>query len=821
MNVRARLAAALAVAALAACNSTTTTQAGALFADPSSVAVFRGVTTRSGRDTTGTAPYPYRPYLAVANAASNDISIIDGIDDTLITAPVPTRSLVYPAPGRPMILAAGDLGDGGPDLLVVVTAGDLPWLGGTQLRVVSTWDAYGTIENRTDGAPAVDFAAAVAPETGQPLGGAADVLALQVLPAGFDPVTSATGVKLVAVLAGERIATVTFSRASRSQAIDVNAAQATVRVSRALGFQPLAVAAIPGDRTRVFAASSETLPGGTQGVAVLDVTGEPVVAAELDAHAPTRLVAAGRLIEGAMLDPGAAGTTDALGNPLSAATDATPFAGREAVERVWAILDESGCGPGASIACGLVALDVASRGLAPDPTPAGSFQAAYRAPIPFTEAVALAASGPPAFAPSAAEPQFAGTFMRIAKSTATWQTTAVAAVATANGAMTYVDLGRWNVPSGQDVHAAVKGATVKSYRPPGTTGSQYLTLMVPAADPNALATVAVPRTETAVLVGTLGLTGGFTPSEPSWVVAYQGVLPGLSSRRAEVAGGKLALQVTGATGPQEVVRVWDPTLGVTVGDIVVLEPTGLSTCRTFEARVDAVNAPTSAQPGGSVSLGHRILADPEAVTTKESAPWNGCVDALKNGDYPAASYRATIRAGGYVLTRGSGSAAVHVGRPELARRFAVQWSDAEESLAATCTLPPAKPWTGSPACDDASGCRGACMELQRIRLARRIGYVTGDPYAATGPALAFTVGLDLPRAKVPRDIALIIATTDGRAPYSVAPSAGFAVQPKGVLVFDRSPWANAGGVRFIVPYAGATIIDSTPSLPTNGTTTIH
>jgi hypothetical protein len=784
----ARLTAVVALVALAACKSSTPAES-TVFGEPSSVAVFRGVTLKSGLNLDPNAVYPYRPYIAVANAASNSISVIDGIDDSFVQSPSASRGLVYSAPGRPVLLASADLGDRRPDLLVVVTAGDLPWLGGSHLSVVRTWRADGSIVDRTDGAPAVDFGA--------------DIVALLPLPP--DPAALGT-VTIVAALADERIATVKFSRKAGDPegAIDVDAAQATVLETPAtgigaLGFQPLTLAAIPGERNRIFAATTDPI-GGVQGVAQIDVTGTPVLAAALNAHAPTRLVAAGHLVEGAFGVP---------------ALDGTPFTGQPAVDRVWAVLDESGCGLRAPIACGVVAIDPATRDLVPeDPIFGGS---TFRAPIPIGYPLAIGASPPPAVAPgdNGPAPDLAVTLMRIEQPPIARVTTGVAGVVSSDGAMTYVDLGRWDIPTSQFVLANVKG-TVSSTRPSGATGSQSLTLVDPASG------TTISQTDAARLSAAVAVTGGYTPTD-RWTVTAQGALPGLVLRRAQAFddGGStsLALQTTSQAGVQEVVRLWDPTLGVTPGDIVVIEPTGLGTCSTFEATVGALAAPTIPRPGGFVTLGHRTPTNPG---------WDRCVDDMRSAAATGATYLVTFRAGGFVLVRGAGEAAVHVGRPVAGERFEVRGSD-ETALASACLLPPAAPWqaswsTSHPACDPGSACRDACEQLQRVRLARRVGYVWEAPAGLTGPALGFTLGLTAPTSKTsvqPRDVVLTISTVDGRAPYRVAPTVGFSVDGREVVTFDRSPWVSSAGPRFLVPYKSGVVMDSTPTLGTNQTTTMR
>jgi hypothetical protein len=248
---------------------------------------------------------------------------------------VALRTLVYPVPGRPALLASADLGDGKADLLVAVSAGD------SKLQVLRTWTTDGDVVD-----PPVE------------LGG--DVVALVAVP-------SAQGTaRIAAALSGERLAVVTFTRSTADDGTAIDVAGATVVPSDPLGFQPVALAVIPGDQTRVWAATPDDL-GGVNGVAGIDPTGVPSVAVVLNALAPTRLVAAALLWE-------------ATGASTTVKADAFDL-GAPRVSRVYAILDEEGCGLHAPIACGLVALDPATGTLALDPTPAGSMHAPFRAPL--------------------------------------------------------------------------------------------------------------------------------------------------------------------------------------------------------------------------------------------------------------------------------------------------------------------------------------------------------------------------------------------------------------------------------------------------------
>ncbi len=240
------------------------------------------------------------------------------------------------------------------------------------------------------------------------------------------------------------MAVVTFHRSPAGDGTSIDPALATVAVSAPLGFQPLDLAVVRGDRTQVFAASRDRIPPGVPGVARIDLTGPvPVLAAALDALAPTRLVAAAHLVEADLLRP-----NGGLSSPVASALDATAFVGT-AVDRVYAVLDESGCGLRAEIDCGVVALDPSTNALVLDPTPVGTMHAPYRAPLPTTGgfASALGVLGPPANPPSDLEPQYAGTYMKIAANAGWRASTAAAGVAISDGTLAFVDLARWDIPT--------------------------------------------------------------------------------------------------------------------------------------------------------------------------------------------------------------------------------------------------------------------------------------------------------------------------------------------------------------------------------------
>src|SRR6266498_2510499 len=95
-------------------------------------------------------------------------------------------------------------------------------------------------------------------------------------------------------------------------------------------------------------------------------------------------------------------------------------------------------------------------------------------------------------------------------------------------------------------------------------------------------------------------------------------------------------------------------------------PVGTS-CATFEAVVsttvaDAFIPPDAGWSGGALQLDY-VPGHPE---------WVACVNALAAGK---TVLRATIRAGQWILLRGTGTTAVQVGRPVATppTEFLVQW----------------------------------------------------------------------------------------------------------------------------------------------------
>jgi hypothetical protein len=299
-------------------------------------------------------------------------------------------------------------------------------------------------------------------------------------------------------------------------------------------------------------------------------------------------------------------------------------------------------------------------------------------------------------------------------------------VASSDRFVYFVDLGRWEIPSNTAVNAT----------------SQV------SADPGLIATAAV--------------TNGFTPTA-SWRATFEGELPRLASRPAQSGGGSapwIALQA-GAAPFSQVVTVEDPSVGIRLDDIVVVtDPSGLGTCASpFDATITGFLAADPDHPGGALAVGP--TGDP-------------CVAALGAGK---TSLRATVRAGDWVLVRGTGASATVVDRPHL----------------------------GDP---------------ENVVSGERISYVPelNDP---VGPALAFTLRLDPDAAttSLSRGATARIETSEGRSPFRVQGG----VDARDVVPFDRSqvPGREAGGVRFFVPYVNDAVLDVSPSASGGGAVTLR
>jgi hypothetical protein len=734
-----------------ACSDRSATPPGVVLRQPSAIAVFHGYTIKD--------PVNLRPYLAIANASRNDLSVVDAVDDTPVLAPIALETLVVPV-DRPAMLASSSLGDGKPDLLVAVSAGS------SELQLVRTW----TSSNAVVEGSSVDLGD--------------DVLAMVAVPS--PPGTT----RIAAALADRKLAIVEFARALEGIGIEVVAAEV-----QALDFQAIGLAAVPGDEARLYAASLEEI-GGVQGVAEIDLSTASWGVRGIAARAPTRLVAAARLRER---------RADAL------AADATAFDEQELVTRVYAVVDEGSCGPGRRVDCGVVVLDPALEGAGGIPEDWAGWMP-YRAPIRVPGVpLALAVAHPPQQPPSPADQVYHSEHMRLWAGSAQ-ATTAVGAVASDDGSIYFLDLGRFKLATSAPVPPAT-GVRVTS--PPAGARLWLQDLESGAFAPN-VTEAAGPRY--------VAVTPGYTPTE-TWTVTHQGVLPRLQGRPAEAGRVDattiwLALQV--GDGPpasgrivSQVVQLHHPALGVEVGDVVVLQRSGVCAGTAFEGRIAGRLPPSAAHPGGAVAL------EPPA----DAVP--GCFeelgDAIDTGGGLATGLQATIRAGGAVLI---GERTGYAGRPQLGVPFTLAYPPDggpgdEEALLALCPLDEEPFDAGS--CGPA--CRVACDRLVLARKARRIHHLSEDCGGVpgclargwegfpvvNGPALQLRVGLDAETGSEPaRDMSVRLETSSGIAPLSFRPSP--AVRANGAIAFDRTPWNPEAGYRFLFSYPSDMVVDVTPSV---------
>jgi len=854
MKRLSRLALAAAAAAGAACGSKVP-ESPIRLSEPSALAVFDGVTAKN--------PGSVHPYVAIANAGRDDLTLVDAVDDRAVLAPALSRSLAVPVPApRPTMLVASSLFDGDDasppaaataDLLVVVSAG-VPIL-----ELVDTWSGSPAVV----AGQAVDLAA-VAP--------GAEILALEAAPVpdGATPPGRTPGrVRVLAALTGARLAVVEYGRAPDG---GIAAGAVALRDLAAGGapFDAVDLAVNPFDAGHLYAASTDPI-GGVMGVAELDVRGDPAAwtVRAIDARGPTRLVAAWRLQERKPAE---------TGEPPGA-FEAT------AVDRVYAWLDPSGCGRERRVPCGLAVLDPVAGRILPDlpGTPPGGSVASplmpYLAPIAIPGlATALAISGPPARAPAGAEAFFQPPWMRLNAGTGARGTSAVMAVPSSNGRVYVVDLARWAIPNDRSILRGDSRTRVTSAVASTIEGTaRRLGLWDPRDDRL--------KHEGSDLIPAVRVTPGFTQSE-TFTVTFQGEMPGFTTgdlnpaETGRLGDGRtwLALQTSEAApgGGRSIfraVRVYDPAFGLRAGDIALFAAPDVPGCpgpkadgsyRSVEARLGAILPPTPEYPGGAValdpSLTDQTVDDPSTTEFEGPFDWPACVASLADGyALPIAIFRAAELVA-------VGSVTGYAGRPQVvypdelatSTPFTVAYED-EDAL--TC---PFDPWPADPgavACDDA--CRAQCERLVLARKTRRFYHLsdscagTADTaiclgnwpgYAfpvANGPLVSFTVGYKPepvgtdekgnptgdPGGRLPvddqklwgalRNLQVTFTTQAGVSPTarssgtssSVAP----VIMPLGAATFDRSPYQGKEGeaYRFYTPYVYDYVLDFSPAQAIN------
>lgn len=768
-----RLAPALALAAAACSNSLGGEVIG--WRAPTSLAVFLGRTHIKPGETI--------PYLAVAGSRGDELRLLDPSDDLVVPSPGFAFGLVIPTLQRPLHVAAGPMGDGGPDALVVAGPGTL-------VQLVSTWEdgtKYGSTQTVGPRVVAdIDLAAEAGPGAtilsliGTPVPGA---------PQGSPPVAPYVPGRarvLVGISGGNdglggKLVVLEFAR-NPDEARSLSLAD---KVVKPLGFDPVSMALSP-DNFHVYSATRDVITdtvGGRQVLGVAEMDTSPGLLAPwpvrgLDARAPTTLVAAAFVGE-RLADP------DSFGPP---------------VPRVYAALDPTGCGPDAAISCGVATLDptldTASTPwqLAADFAPAtGTVPVqGYRAPmqVPGVQ-LAMAVAMPPLTGPQQTMsnvPSGYGGFpqplMNFAVTTtgARWGTGALV-VGTAQGGSFVFDIGRGSAPdetfllTNPDTRTKVSTAT--SSPPPGSaSGAAQIGILSPSGN------VAVKDVDL-VRLGVFTVWPGFTNSD-SWILTWQGTLPNLVARRALIvhpSGGPPYLAIQQAenastpTSPPWIpgADVYDPRLGVHADDFVgfVLDPgidlTNVDPCtgilvkerqEIHQVAVADILTPTSAAPvpagqidqllapGGALLLKPASVAPPACPVGNEcQKDWvcqaGVCVQSCQTTADCRAGFTCQVDqcvaysdpfcfvpdgasvagfasvVSGGYVLTGSAGGYGYAGRPQKDVEYSLQW-DVEEPLLAQCPLLQKPPPNPLPACDQA--CRDSCERLVLARKARRFYY---------------------------------------------------------------------------------------------------
>lgn len=797
---------------------------GARLGAPSAVAAYRGYTAES--------PVELRDYLAVANARTNELRILDLSDEQVLLAPAQYAPLSVPTGARPARLAGASLHDGGADALVVVPGGT------AEIQLVETW----TEETRVVPGATVDLRALL---------GEAEILALTGAPVpvwdggSSSWVPGAGQARILAGLTGGRIAVLPVTRGPEGS-IGLGAPLVAT-----LGFDPVSIAVSP-DPSVLYAASPDPI-GGVLGVAEIGAS-EPDPQAwtvrGLDARAPTYLVAA-------------ADVNERLFDVDFDAFSPVP------VRRVYAALEPTACGLEARVPCGIAVIDPVAGALAADP--AG--EAPYLAPIPLPgRAVAIAVSGPPANGTiglgNKRNQDANGTLLLlIAPGSGQQYTSDLLVVPTTEGHAYWIDASRWRTPNdistlrssgtGAPPGVAVTEAVSRSAfdSEAGVYVGAFLGICAPDAGPAPPEPPSCvyaegkdpddptqPSVTPAVIRDRILLTPGYTSGE-TWTLVYEGILPGLSFRRGVLIrqGGLhfLALQEPndpaappGSPPYLQVVRVFDPSLGIHAqathgtGDRVVVAPDDAARCgESFGVQALDLVAPDDARfAPGSIPGGALALEEP------------ACALPLAEGE--SLPVRAAVRASGLLLV---GSRAGYAGRPTFDAPFELRYAD-EDSLAC-----PLLPWSDTPPACDAT-CRGGCEALLLARKARRLYYLAdrcpdeaafglADPCTnygwdrlnfphPTGPVVAFQVA-SFPRTLgdgttdpvLQRGAQLTFRTTSGMSPAGRRPlsssgtNQGVAV-PADVAAFDRSTieGREEEGLRFYVPYGDNLVLGFDPAV---------
>ena len=343
----------------------------------------------------------------------------------------------------------------------------------------------------------------------------------------------------------------------------------------------------------------------------------------------------------------------------------------------------------------------------------------------------------------------------IVSGSGTASTTGLAVVTATDGRTYLVDLARWAMASETTPLTGTGKTRVSTAKTiPGTSSAIGLRGLDGSAASAADATLAAR----------IRVTPGFTPDD-TWLLTWQGVLPGLQTRAAIFSGSGasrgLAVQI-GTASPEAVADL--TALGVADGDLVEIVATGGITTYCPSGAEVAVTGPPS---GSSVTL---TVA-------------GGCLASVP--DASSIPVVVTFRSKGLVLT---GTKAGYAGRPE---------PDVELPVSGTRLF----------YVTDACAAGSECAAIRKA-----------PPYALafplpTGPALglapAWVDAAGVPTAVQPsRGTAIQFTTASGLSPSGhhpiVSSSAVSSALPSGLGIADSG--GAGAGVSVYVSYAAGMVI---------------
>jgi hypothetical protein len=840
----------LAALALAACSSGNAV-VPANFKSPRAVAVFQGMNPEG----TGTVV----PLLAVAATRGNELRIIDPSDDRPVAAPNAAYSLSVPTVEGPTFLGVASMSDGGADVLVVASGGTVIQLFGTWLSpTLPSTDGYGIVWTQD-----------LSQWNLGPSGGSGNQIlsvAGGALPsgpaAGSPPVAPATPgrARIFIGLAGGddglggKLLVLDFERAADGSVTlltDPTAPGSTL----VLGFSPEGLSFAP-DNVHLYVASRDPVRASAGG--------EFLGIAEIDTSAGTPSTWQIRAF------PGLAPTTAVASAYVGERTAGDPKVFQAPVMRVYAAVDAAGCGREKDIACGIATYDPAKGTLAADPSPGPSPLGppvpaqAYETPlflpaIPFAFSTAL----PPATGsqrctvPIDCDGFNAGgapqALMALAPTTGLRWTTVVGAVASGDGSVYVLDLGRWSSPDDtyllSDASTRTQVYAAATALPSGITTGNYIGLVSPPGlGPEAPAgSTVVTRTQD--LPAAFIVWPGYTPDD-TFTMRWQGILPGLGLRRGvlgRLASGETYLAVQQAVNPSGPppssaagwivgAFVGNPEMAVHAssdwprGDFALYIPDAYpaevcpgheppadptAAVPAYETTITAILPPRPAEfPGGALQLDVPPGSDIECLSRQ--VPLGTSVTVT-----------LTVRASGLLLTAGDLG---YVGRPEFGRRFNLAWR-------------PEEPPSGDAVHDE---------EMMLARKARRF-YYPGGPYAGptnggpcpggsacyagfpemtdpmqSGPVIGFRPaqycgsGAECPAGSTPpRDATLAFTTLSGVAP--MARRATSVAVGTAVTTFDKSTYPSLEylGRVFYTTFVGDALMMLPPGQAYNQTTIIR